>query len=96
MANMYQSSLQDGSTLEKLTWTPLDHIEKVYRSPWYLIHRVDLHEELKRLAVGREGAGAPIVLRTSSRVVGIVSLANFQVDLVLVDDISVRMSTFRP
>ncbi|KAH8891202.1 salicylate hydroxylase [Thozetella sp. PMI_491] len=33
-----------------------------YGAPWYFAHRVDLHEELKRLATGDEGAGVPAVV----------------------------------
>ncbi|KAI0131931.1 putative salicylate hydroxylase [Xylariales sp. AK1849] len=65
------STLMDGKTRQKLTWTPLDHIPKLYGWPWFLIHRVDLHNELKRLAFGPDGSGIPGVLRTSSRVTGV-------------------------
>jgi hypothetical protein len=34
--------------------------------PWYLSHRVDLHNELKLLALGEDGNGTPAELHLSS------------------------------
>ncbi|GJC83659.1 3-hydroxybenzoate 6-hydroxylase 1 [Colletotrichum liriopes] len=39
-----------GDTLEKFHVGTEDYIEERYGAPWYFAHRVDLHEELKRLA----------------------------------------------
>lgn len=36
-----------------------------------LCHRVQLHEELKNKATSKDGAGIPVVLRVSSRVVDV-------------------------
>ena len=36
--------------------------------PWYLSHRVDLHNQLKLLALGEEGNGTPAELHLSSAV----------------------------
>jgi salicylate hydroxylase len=55
----------DGSTVFK-TFT--DFVPKAYGSPWYLCHRVDLHNELKHLAFGDEGEGTPAKLHLSSKV----------------------------
>ncbi|KAM5349873.1 hypothetical protein ACJ41O_006378 [Fusarium nematophilum] len=44
---------------------------KLWQHPWHLIHRIDLHEELKRRATSPEGKGPPAELRTASRVVDI-------------------------
>lgn len=37
--------------------------------PWHLVHRVALHERLKRAATGDDGLGLPAILHTSSEVV---------------------------
>lgn len=42
---------------------------KIWQHPWHLVHRVHLHEELKRRATAPEGEGVPVVLRTCSRVI---------------------------
>lgn len=44
---------------------------KLWQHPWHLVHRVHLHEELKRHAISPDGDGVPVVLRTSSRVADI-------------------------
>ncbi|KXH38033.1 FAD dependent oxidoreductase [Colletotrichum simmondsii] len=44
-----------GDTLEKFHVGTEDYIEERYGAPWYFAHRVDLHEELKRLATEAEG-----------------------------------------
>ena len=49
------------------------YIEEKYGSPWFLAHRVDLHEELKKLANGKDGVGRPAVVELRSEVVGYVS-----------------------
>jgi salicylate hydroxylase len=42
-------------------------------APWYLAHRVDLHEELKRLATEPDGQGSPVTVLLKSEVVKYVS-----------------------
>jgi salicylate hydroxylase len=49
-------------------------IETRYGAPWYLAHRVDFHEELRRLATETEGSGTPAVVHTCSHVIAYVSL----------------------
>ncbi|RSL46606.1 hypothetical protein CEP53_010276 [Fusarium sp. AF-6] len=44
---------------------------RIWQHPWVLSHRVQLHEELKKLAVSSEGPGTPAVLQTSSQVVDV-------------------------
>ncbi|KAH7258472.1 hypothetical protein B0J15DRAFT_535498 [Fusarium solani] len=44
---------------------------RIWQHPWVLSHRVQLHEELKKLAVSSEGLGTPAVLQTSSQVVDV-------------------------
>ncbi|KAL0940404.1 salicylate hydroxylase [Colletotrichum truncatum] len=46
-----------GDTLEKFHVGTEDYIEERYGAPWYFAHRVDLHEELKRLATEPEEQG---------------------------------------
>ncbi|KAF8200523.1 FAD/NAD(P)-binding domain-containing protein [Mycena galopus ATCC 62051] len=43
--------------------------EKNYGLPWIMVHRVDLHTELRRLALDSEGTGPPARLHLSHRVV---------------------------
>jgi 2-polyprenyl-6-methoxyphenol hydroxylase-like FAD-dependent oxidoreductase len=72
-------------------------------NPWYLSHRVDLHNELKLLALG-EGDGPPAELHLSSAVEliqaeeGIVILENGEkhiCDLIVAGDgVRVRSSRF--
>lgn len=47
---------------------------KEFGAPWLLNHRVDLHNELRRLATTEDGPGKPAVIRTASRVADVVSL----------------------
>ncbi|RYP00594.1 hypothetical protein DL764_006468 [Monosporascus ibericus] len=49
----------------------LTEANKIWQHPWHLVHRVRLHEELKRHATSSEGEGEPAELKTSSRVVDI-------------------------
>lgn len=39
-----------------------------FGAPWLLNHRVDLHNELKRLATTEDGPGQPAIIRTKARV----------------------------
>ncbi|KAF4625093.1 hypothetical protein G7Y89_g13079 [Cudoniella acicularis] len=41
---------------------------KIWQHPWQLVHRVPLHETLKRLATDAEGVGKPVELHVSSKV----------------------------
>lgn len=41
---------------------------KQWQHPWHLVHRVHLHEELKRRAVDPVGEGPPAILKMASRV----------------------------
>lgn len=45
-------------------------MEERYGAPFYFAHRVDLHDELKRLALGVDGPGRPAQLRLSTKVAG--------------------------
>lgn len=60
----------------------LIEFNKRWQHPWHLVHRVNLHERLKKLATSEEGDGIPTQLHTSSKVMdvdtaqGIIRLAN--------------------
>jgi salicylate hydroxylase len=62
--------------------TYYDYIDSMYGAPWYSIHRVDLHNELKRLAqepaAGRKGAK----IRLECEVVG----ADFEAGTIVLSD----------
>lgn len=55
---------------------------KRWQHPWHLVHRVNLHEKLKKLATSKKGVGIPAQLHTSSKVMdvdtaqGLITLAN--------------------
>lgn len=46
-----------------------------FGQPWTTVHRVDLHNELKRMAINPDFSGAkPALLRTGVRIADIVSI----------------------
>jgi salicylate hydroxylase len=47
-----------------------------FGAPWLLNHRVDLHNELRRLATDPAGPGKPAVVRTAARVAHVVSASS--------------------
>lgn len=49
----------------------LTESNKQWQHAWHLVHRVRLHEELKRRATSHDGPGEPAELRTCSRVVDV-------------------------
>jgi salicylate hydroxylase len=61
-----QTIRMDGRTLEVIEKHETEWVEGKFGAPWFLTHRVDYHEELKRLACGEEGKGKPVkvVLRS--------------------------------
>lgn len=59
-----------GDSLVKFHEGDDGYITKKFGSPWYFAHRVDLHEELKRLAKSEEGEGRPATVELKSEVVG--------------------------
>lgn len=61
-----------GDSLVKFHEGDDGYITKKFGSPWYFAHRVDLHEELKRLAKSEEGEGRPATVELKSEVVGYV------------------------
>jgi 2-polyprenyl-6-methoxyphenol hydroxylase-like FAD-dependent oxidoreductase len=85
-----------GDTLENMGPTlRFDHVEKTYGSKWNFYHRVDMHQELKDLAVDPNGPGKPAVIKLGSQVVdvdceeGIITIkdgSKHQFDLVIIAD----------
>ncbi|KAF8848702.1 salicylate hydroxylase [Acephala macrosclerotiorum] len=84
-----------GKSLKTFHETDERYIEAAFGAPWFLVHRVDLHEELKRLATMVEGEGKPAVVHLKSEVVsynpdvGSVTLASGEVitgDLIVAAD----------
>ncbi|KXH63220.1 FAD dependent oxidoreductase [Colletotrichum salicis] len=61
------SRLMRGDTLEVTHELNLGAIANSYGSPWYFAHRVDLHEELKRMATAADG-GPPVTFKLRSEV----------------------------
>lgn len=60
------------SSLQKFHTADESHIPSTFGAPWFLAHRVDLHEELKRLATRTEGEGKPAVVHLKSEVAAYV------------------------
>ncbi|KZL81567.1 salicylate hydroxylase [Colletotrichum incanum] len=56
-----------GDTLESVHELNLGAIGEKYGSPWYFAHRVDLHQELKRMATADDG-GPPVAFKLGSEV----------------------------
>jgi salicylate hydroxylase len=62
-----------GATLDVLSLNPVgDAVAERYGRAFYLAHRVDLHDALKRMATGKNGPGEPVVVVLKSEVVGYV------------------------
>ncbi len=47
---------------------PLVESNRRWQHPWHLVHRLNLHEHLKKIATGKDGTGTPARLHTSCRV----------------------------
>ncbi|KAF7528389.1 hypothetical protein G7054_g10167 [Neopestalotiopsis clavispora] len=54
---------------EVISQRSIADLESKYTYPWQMIHRVDLHEALKKLAVDDEGPGKPVSLHLRCKVV---------------------------
>ncbi|KAH9880160.1 hypothetical protein J1614_002186 [Plenodomus biglobosus] len=61
----------DSKTLKELYRGSFDHFEGKFGAPLYLAHRVDLHNELKRLALQPNGTSKGAKLSLSTPVVGV-------------------------
>jgi len=61
-----------GATLEELNMYPpgvMDNIEENLGFPYRAFHRVDLHNELKKLALGDDGKGEKVELHLGVKIV---------------------------
>ena len=63
----------DGATLEKFHEMSHEFVPNKYGAPWFFAHRVDLHEELRRLATQATLAGGdgntPVQIHLNSKAV---------------------------
>ncbi|KAK6836722.1 salicylate hydroxylase [Apiospora arundinis] len=60
----------DGATLDKFHEMSHESVRHKYGAPWFFAHRVDLHEELRRLATQDDTVGgAPVQIHLNSEVV---------------------------
>jgi hypothetical protein len=64
-----RTRLSNGRTLETISEQDYSAVESKYIAPWWLCHRIDLHDMLKKLAIEH---GAKVL--TNTKVVGFVSL----------------------
>ncbi|KDN69152.1 putative FAD dependent oxidoreductase [Colletotrichum sublineola] len=63
-----------GDTLQPVHELDLGAVAEKYGSPWYFAHRVDLHQELKRMATADDG-GPPITFKLRSEVTNYVGIS---------------------
>jgi salicylate hydroxylase len=64
--------IANGKTLERTYEDNYQGTTETYGAPWYFSHRVDLHAELKRLAVSNDGIGKPVDIIAGSKAVDYV------------------------
>ncbi len=62
----------NAASLQKFHESDESYVLPTFGAPWFLAHRVDLHDELKRLATQPEGAGNPAVVHLKAEVAGYV------------------------
>lgn len=63
-----------GATLDVLDLNPMGtRVAERYGQPFYLAHRVDLHDALQRMATSEQGPGEPVQIKLKSNVVAYVS-----------------------
>ncbi|KAM0208880.1 hypothetical protein ACHAPQ_009949 [Fusarium lateritium] len=70
-ANAFERITEFNAKNEVLRDADITESNKQWQHPWHLVHRVRLHQELKRAATSPAGPGTPAELRTSSRVVDV-------------------------
>ncbi|KAH7376644.1 hypothetical protein B0T11DRAFT_335786 [Plectosphaerella cucumerina] len=71
-ANLMESMTEYDRECKLQKHVELKEPNKMWQHTWILIHRVHLHEELKRRAQSEDGPGTPVNLRTSSRVLEVI------------------------
>jgi salicylate hydroxylase len=62
------------SSLVRFYETDEANVTRTFGAPWFLVHRVDLHEGLKLLATQEEGEGKPAIVHLKSEVAEYVYL----------------------
>ena len=73
MVAIKTGSILNGSDMQMIVPNYYVNIEENYGFPIYSVHRVDLHDQLKALATGEDGAGQPCKLHVRATVVDYVS-----------------------
>ena len=84
-------SVVKGDTLEPVTKVDLSSAEKMFGAPVWSVHRVDLHNELYRLATSETEPGHPVQIHLASEVIsaskeGFIELRNTVKAVVLDQD----------
>lgn len=59
-----------GDTMSPITTLDMSQAEAIYGAALWTVHRVDLHNELLRLATNRTEFGEPVKLRLGAEVIG--------------------------
>ena len=73
MVAISTGSLLNGATMEVLMPNYLGNIEETYGVPLYSVHRVDLHNQLRKLATQQDGRGYPVKIQVRAKIVDYVS-----------------------
>lgn len=73
MVAIKTGSILNGTTMQMVVPNYYVNIEENYGVPSYSVHRVDLHDQLKTIAVGKDGQGRPCELHIRATVVNYVS-----------------------
>lgn len=88
-------SVVKGDTLEPVTKVDLSSAERMFGAPVWSVHRVDLHNELYRLATSKTETGRPVEVNLASEVIsastdGSIELrdseSNLTADLIIAAD----------
>ena len=67
------ASIINGTSMQTVVPNNYANIEEKYGLPIYSVHRVDLHDQLKALAISGDGPGLPCKLQVRAEVVDYVS-----------------------
>jgi salicylate hydroxylase len=73
MVAIKTGSIINGTDMQMIVPNYYVNIAENYGAPIYAVHRVDLHDQLKTLAIGEDGPGQPCTLHVRSMVVDYVS-----------------------
>ncbi|KAA6406432.1 MAG: salicylate hydroxylase [Lasallia pustulata] len=69
MVAISTGSLLNGATMEVLVPVYFGNIEETYGAPLYSVHRVDLHNQLRRLATQQDRPGCPVDIQVQAKIV---------------------------